>query len=181
MKDTLKEKEELVENSSEDENEEDVSEFNSLFLKVVKDRCQTPVTETTKVESKETEMEEPALLEEGPTRVVTLEDMDGLLSQEASGEDSEMANQTPPPTPAVRCSGTTTQQGQKSRKNKSRKVIDCNNVLTKEARALELPLLPTVIDEEEEEVKASGSCSCPEDTEMPSVLLGDPEVNSLHH
>nr|XP_023647958.1 U3 small nucleolar RNA-associated protein 14 homolog A-like [Paramormyrops kingsleyae] len=150
--DTLKEKEELVVDSSEDENEEDVSEFNSLFLKVVKDRCQAPVAETTKVEPKGTEKEEAALLEEGPTRVVTLEDMDGLLSQEASGEDSETANQTVPPPPAVRSSGTTSQQGQKSKKNKRRKVIDCNNVLTKEARALEVPLLPTVIDEEENDV-----------------------------
>ncbi|XP_048840250.1 U3 small nucleolar RNA-associated protein 14 homolog A [Brienomyrus brachyistius] len=150
--DTLEEKEEPVVDSSEDENEEDVSEFNSLFLKVVKDRCRAPVGETKKPESKGTEKEEPALLEEGPTRVVTLEDMDRLLSQEGSGEDSEMANQVVSPPPAVRSSGTTSQQGEKSKKNKRKKVIDCNKVLTKETRALEVPLLPTVIDDEENEV-----------------------------
>ncbi|XP_035290994.1 U3 small nucleolar RNA-associated protein 14 homolog A [Anguilla anguilla] len=135
---------EISEDEEEDE-EEEVSEFNSLFQKLAEKEQEAAMDAETTNSAKVEDREEPALLEEGLTRLRTLEDMD-LLSQEVSVEMDEPAALS---TETAGSEETTIPQPSKKKKRK-KNMIDCNEVLTKEAKVIKIPLAPTVIEEEEE-------------------------------
>ncbi|KAI1902662.1 hypothetical protein AGOR_G00018290 [Albula goreensis] len=128
------------------DDEEDVSEFNGLFQKLVQKDEEPVVDEGTGERAKEEEYGEKAFLEEGPVRLRTMEDMD-LLSQSAFTEPGE----APAPdtvTPGPEEAAATAPHVDKKKK---RKLIDRNEVLSKEAKVIQVPMAPTVTEEEEEE------------------------------
>ncbi|KAG9340143.1 hypothetical protein JZ751_021864 [Albula glossodonta] len=127
------------------DDEEDVSEFNGLFLKLVQKDEEPVVDEGTGERAKEEEYREKAFLEEGPLRLRTMEDMD-FLSQSAFIEPGEAAapdTVTPGPEEAAATAPNVD-------KKKKRKLIDRNEVLSKEAKVIQVPMAPTVTEEEEE-------------------------------
>ncbi|KAL4648318.1 hypothetical protein GN956_G6624 [Arapaima gigas] len=144
-------KEEVVGVNSEDddENEDEVSEFNSLFQRLVENGKETTVDEGTVQDTNVLDPEEPPLLEEGLSRVRTLEDVDELLNEDLAtegGQDYAAVTENVPAPPAKEPTG---QQADKTKKKKKRKVLDCNDVLTKEAKVLSVAMAPTAVDEEE--------------------------------
>ncbi|XP_041806638.1 U3 small nucleolar RNA-associated protein 14 homolog A [Chelmon rostratus] len=84
-------------------------------------------------------------LDEGLTRIRTLEDME-LLSQEDSAADK-----APVQTPAAENRPSETQQVGKNRKRK--RGIELKEVLTKETGVLQVPLAPTIEDSEDSDEK----------------------------
>uniref|UniRef100_A0A4W5QNM2 UTP14A small subunit processome component n=1 Tax=Hucho hucho TaxID=62062 RepID=A0A4W5QNM2_9TELE len=90
--------------------------------------------------------ESPALLEEGLVRVRTLEDVE-LLSQDVSASDPAPLTTTQTPGTEETDTQSATQQADKKRKRK--KMIDPNEVLTKEAKVIKMPLAPTAVEDVE--------------------------------
>ncbi|KAJ8401756.1 hypothetical protein AAFF_G00377270 [Aldrovandia affinis] len=110
---------------SEEEEEAEVSEFNSLFQKLVEKE------------------------QEGLSRLRTMEDMD-LLSQDASIETSESAKRSALTPGSEETAGTTTPQANVKKRNK-KKMIDRDDVLTKASKVIKVPMAPTAVEEEENE------------------------------
>ncbi|KAJ8276452.1 hypothetical protein COCON_G00082040 [Conger conger] len=134
---------EISDNDDDDEEVEDeVSEFNSLFQKLAEKEQVAVIEEATTNNAGAESCEEPALLEEGLTRLRSLEDMD-LLSQDVSIETGEPAVQS-----SVTAASEETAIPQLKKKKKN--MIDCNEVLTKEAKVIKIHIAPTAIEEEEE-------------------------------
>ncbi|XP_072548664.1 U3 small nucleolar RNA-associated protein 14 homolog A [Salminus brasiliensis] len=130
----------ISDNDDEDEEEEEqevVSEFNNLFNRLMKKSNPVPAVQ------EQTDGEE--LLDEGLVRVRTMEDLEAL-GQDIPVETSrpELVSETGTPS-AVSTS-------EPPNKKKKKKEIDPNEVLTKEAKVIKVPLVPTVVEEEEEEV-----------------------------
>ncbi|CAJ1078581.1 U3 small nucleolar RNA-associated protein 14 homolog A [Xyrichtys novacula] len=114
--------------------EEELSEFKNLYREI---------TESERAEEKE---EDPSpLLEESLARIRSLEDTEELLAQE------EAAVAPPPPqTPAAEeNSAPAVKKVEKPKKRK--RGIELRDVLTKDTRAVHVPLTQTVEDGEEEE------------------------------
>lgn len=114
-----------------EEEEEDVSEFNTLFRlmrseKTVEGPKHTPGQEV-----------EEELLNEGEIQVRNMEDLELL------GEDVE-----PQPTAEASLPQTAAEEDTSEPLNKKKREIDLQEVLTKEAKAVRVPFLPTVIEDE---------------------------------
>ncbi|KAJ8266512.1 hypothetical protein GJAV_G00131300 [Gymnothorax javanicus] len=128
------------------DDEEEVLEFNGLFQKLAEKEQEAVMEDETTGGAEGEDHEEAALLEEGLTRLRTLEDMD-LLSQDVSVEaDAPTAQSTVTPV-----SEETESLPPDRKKKKNKDMIDCNEVLTKEAIVIEAPMAPTAIEEEENE------------------------------
>lgn len=126
-----------VSDEEEDEEEEDVSEFNTLFRlmrseKTLGDPNQTPQG----LNTPEPENEE-GLLNEGPIRVRNIEDLEVLA------EDVD-----PRPIAAPSLPQTAVGEATSEPPNKKRREIDLKEVLTKDAKVVKVPFLPTVVEEE---------------------------------
>uniref|UniRef100_W5KGY4 UTP14A small subunit processome component n=1 Tax=Astyanax mexicanus TaxID=7994 RepID=W5KGY4_ASTMX len=130
-------KDEEEEEEEEEEAEEVVSEFNSLFNRLMK-------SNTTPAVPDQNEGEE--LLDEGLVRVQTMEDLEALRkdrTNEANQEASVPATDTPTAPESA--------SEPPNKKKRRRKEIDLKKVLTKQATVVKVPLAPTVLEEEEEE------------------------------
>ncbi|KAL7838043.1 hypothetical protein AOLI_G00264470 [Acnodon oligacanthus] len=138
--------EDMIEISDDEDKEEEeeeevvVSEFNSLFNRLMKSGSAPPVPEQTGAEGAE-------LLDEGLVRVRNMDDLEAL-QQDVVMETTQPAPASATPAPSME---TTSEPPKKKKKKKG---IDPNEVLTKEAKVIKMPLAPTVVDEEEEEVHA---------------------------
>ncbi|XP_049321179.1 U3 small nucleolar RNA-associated protein 14 homolog A [Astyanax mexicanus] len=132
-------KDEEEEEEEEEEAEEVVSEFNSLFNRLMK-------SNTTPAVPDQNEGEE--LLDEGLVRVQTMEDLEALRkdrTNEANQEASVPATDTPTAPESA--------SEPPNKKKRRRKEIDLKKVLTKQATVVKVPLAPTVLEEEEEEAE----------------------------
>ncbi|XP_036436531.1 U3 small nucleolar RNA-associated protein 14 homolog A [Colossoma macropomum] len=127
------------EEEEEEEEEVVVSEFNSLFNRLMKSGSAPTVPEQTGAEGAE-------LLDEGLVRVRNMDDLEALQ------QDVVMETTQPAPTSATPAPSVEAKSGPPKKKKK--KGIDPNEVLTKEAKVIKVPLAPTVLEEEEEEVHA---------------------------
>uniref|UniRef100_A0AAR2IKC6 UTP14C small subunit processome component n=1 Tax=Pygocentrus nattereri TaxID=42514 RepID=A0AAR2IKC6_PYGNA len=87
------------------------------------------------------------LLDEGLVRVRTMDDLEAL-QQDVVMDTTQPAPASATPAPSME---TTSEPPKKKKKKKG---IDPNEVLTKEAKVIKMPLAPTVVEEEEEEVHA---------------------------
>uniref|UniRef100_A0A6Q2XS52 UTP14C small subunit processome component n=1 Tax=Esox lucius TaxID=8010 RepID=A0A6Q2XS52_ESOLU len=90
--------------------------------------------------------EGPALLEEGLVRVRTLEDMELL------GQDVSACEPAPQTTQTLSTEQTEPQSATKQAdgKRKRKKMIDPNEVLTKEAKVIKVPFAPTAVEDVED-------------------------------
>ncbi|KAK6305606.1 hypothetical protein J4Q44_G00243860 [Coregonus suidteri] len=128
---------------SDDDEEAGLSEFTSLFHGLVKNHVEPPA-EQPKAGAGVGQGESPALLEEGLVRVRTLEDVE-LLSQDVSANDpAPLITQTPS------TEETDPQSATQQTKRKRKRVIDPNEVLTKEAKVIKVPLAPTAVEDVED-------------------------------
>ncbi|MGH0182287.1 UNVERIFIED_CONTAM: hypothetical protein FKN15_009100 [Acipenser sinensis] len=140
--------------------EADVSEFNSLFQRLVGNkpknqaakRAARPPAPQEEGESQEQgkedseEREEPPLLDETLTRVQTMEDLEHLEREET------LEAEVPEPESTVTGPGTETEEekpASKAGKRKRKKVIDPEEVLTRQAKVIKVPSAPTAIEDEE--------------------------------
>ncbi|XP_041707279.1 U3 small nucleolar RNA-associated protein 14 homolog A [Coregonus clupeaformis] len=128
---------------SDDDEEAGLSEFTSLFHGLVKNHVEPPADQP-KAAAGVGQGESPALLEEGLVRVRTLEDVE-LLSQDVSANDpAPLITQTPS------TEETDPQSATQQTKRKRKRVIDPNEVLTKEAKVIKVPLAPTAVEDVED-------------------------------
>ncbi|XP_067293797.1 U3 small nucleolar RNA-associated protein 14 homolog A isoform X2 [Pseudorasbora parva] len=111
-----------------DEEEEDVSQFNSLFKLMRSEKTQ------------EGQEDGEGLLDEGPIRVRNIEDLEVL------GEVLE-----PHPNVAQSLPQTASVEATTAPTNKKNREIKLNEVLTKEAKVINVPFSPTVVEEEHDE------------------------------
>ncbi|XP_005165685.1 uncharacterized protein isoform X1 [Danio rerio] len=118
--------EEEEKEEEEEEEEEDVSKFNSLFN----------LMRSEKTQKGQEDGEE--LLDEGQVRVRNMEDLEDL------GEGFE-------PQPSTTPSVTQTAIADKTSEPQNKKGISLSEVLTKEAKVIKVPFLPTVVEHEETE------------------------------
>ncbi|XP_059400416.1 U3 small nucleolar RNA-associated protein 14 homolog A [Carassius carassius] len=139
---------EVVEASDEEEDddddedeEEDVSEFNTLFRLMRSEKTLECSNQTR--EGLNTEDEE-GLLNEGQIRVRNIEDLE-VLDEVVDGRPVE----EPSGTPSAAAEATS------EAPLKKRREISLKEVLTKEAKAVKVPFLPTVVDEEERDEQIS--------------------------
>ncbi|XP_059199675.1 U3 small nucleolar RNA-associated protein 14 homolog A [Centropristis striata] len=123
-----------------DKEEEELSEFTSLFRDIA-ESCQETVAEKADTAADVSHMDTSAQLEEGLMRIRTLEDVE-LLSQEKSTTDE--APDQPQHPPATENMPSATQKAGKSRKRK--RGIELKEVLTKETKVIQVPLAPTIDD-----------------------------------
>uniref|UniRef100_A0A4W5QT50 UTP14A small subunit processome component n=1 Tax=Hucho hucho TaxID=62062 RepID=A0A4W5QT50_9TELE len=143
--------EEAVEISDDEEaveisdDEAGLSKFTSLFHGLVNNHMEPPADQP-KAGPGVGQGESPALLEEGLVRVRTLEDVE-LLSQDVSASDPAPLTTTQTPGTEETDTQSATQQADKKRKRK--KMIDPNEVLTKEAKVIKMPLAPTAVEDVE--------------------------------
>uniref|UniRef100_A0A674ELP7 UTP14C small subunit processome component n=1 Tax=Salmo trutta TaxID=8032 RepID=A0A674ELP7_SALTR len=146
----LRQTEDAVEISDDEEaveisDEAGLSKFTSLFHGLVKNHMEPPADQP-KAGPGVGQGESPALLEEGLVRVRTLEDVE-LLSQDISASDTALLTTQTPGTDETDTQSAT-QQADKKRKRK--KMIDPNEVLTKEAKVIEMTLAPTTVEDVED-------------------------------
>lgn len=125
--------------------EQGLSEFTSLFHGKVNRHVETQI-EQSKMEIETFQKESPVLLEEGLVRVRTLEDVEQL------NEIASIA-ELPPAKEAFNTEEANPQSEPQKTDNirKRKKGIDPNEVLTKEAKVITVPLAPTAIEVEEKE------------------------------
>ncbi|XP_073330323.1 U3 small nucleolar RNA-associated protein 14 homolog A [Pagrus major] len=121
--------EEEEENKAADEEEEELSQFTSLFREKAEEAAD--ITDTS------------AQLEEGLTRIRTLEDVELLSQEEAAADEAPL----PPPPAENPPPAAQKQEAGKTRKRK--RGIELKEVLTKEAKVIQVPLAPTVEDAED--------------------------------
>ncbi|KAJ7996270.1 hypothetical protein DPEC_G00235350 [Dallia pectoralis] len=137
-----------IEKSDDDDDDDDkddevveISEFSSLFRGLAKNHVEAPKSGTGPLVG---QTESPALLDEGLTRVRTMEDVE-LLSQDVC--------ELPPQTTMTQTTDQTEPQSatkQALGKRKRKKMIDPNEVLTKEAKVIKVPYTPTAIEDNED-------------------------------
>ncbi|XP_041096061.1 U3 small nucleolar RNA-associated protein 14 homolog A-like [Polyodon spathula] len=153
-------KEDAGEERCDEVEEEDVSEFNSLFQRLVGNKPKTqaakraarPPAPQGEGESQEQrkedreEREEPALLDERLTRVQTMEELENLEREET------LEAEVPEPDSTMTGPGIETEEEKptsKAGKRKRKKVIDPEEVLTRQAKVIKVPSAPTAIEDEE--------------------------------
>lgn len=124
-----------------DDEEAGLSNFTSLFHGLVNHI--EPPADQPKAGPGLGQGESPALLEEGLVRVRTLEDVE-LLSQDISASDTALLT-----TQILGTAETDTQSATQQADKKRKKMIDPNEVLTKEAKVIEMPLAPTAVEDVE--------------------------------
>ncbi|KAK7173963.1 hypothetical protein R3I93_003710 [Phoxinus phoxinus] len=124
----ISDNEENDDKEEEEEEEVDVSEFNSLFKLMRSEKTQ------------EGQEDGEGLLDEGPIRVQNMEDLEVL------GEVFE-----PQPTVAPSRPQTTVAEAASAPTNKKNMEIDLREVLTKEAKVINVPFFPTVVEDEHDE------------------------------
>nr|XP_046173777.1 U3 small nucleolar RNA-associated protein 14 homolog A isoform X1 [Oncorhynchus gorbuscha] len=140
--------EEAVEISDDEEalevsdEEAGLSTFTSLFHGLV--NHMEPPADQAKASPGLGQGESPALLEEGLVRVRTLEDVE-LLSQDISASDTALLT-----TQILGTEETNTQSATQQAGKKRKKMIDPNEVLTKEAKVIEMPFAPTAVEDVED-------------------------------
>ncbi|KAM4609314.1 U3 small nucleolar RNA-associated protein 14 homolog A [Polymixia lowei] len=133
-----------------DKEEEELTEFTSLFQGIEESQREAEA-EQNKATTEICQTEIPDQLEEGLMRLRTLEDME-LLSQEESPTDHPPVQTQQPPATEEPASG-----AQGTNKTKKRKrAIDLQNVLTKEAKVIKVPLAPSVVEDAEEKDEQRG-------------------------
>ncbi|XP_076867612.1 U3 small nucleolar RNA-associated protein 14 homolog A [Brachyhypopomus gauderio] len=120
------------EEEEEEEGAEVVSEFNSLFNRLM---------QSGRAQPQQVQAQGEELLDEGLVHVRTMDDLEALEEDEIAGP-SKPAPDSATPTPST---GATTEPPSKKKKG-----IDPNEVLTKEAKSIVVPLVPTMMEEEEE-------------------------------
>ncbi|XP_041111819.1 U3 small nucleolar RNA-associated protein 14 homolog A-like isoform X2 [Polyodon spathula] len=151
-------KEDAGEERCDEVEEEDVSEFNSLFQRLVGNKPKTqaakraarPPAPQGEGESQEQrkedseEREEPPLLEESLTRVQTMENLENLEREET------LEAEVPEPDSTMTGPGIQTEEEKPTSKaGKRKKVIDPEEVLTRQAKVIKVPSAPTAIEDEE--------------------------------
>uniref|UniRef100_A0A8C1UKQ1 UTP14C small subunit processome component n=1 Tax=Cyprinus carpio TaxID=7962 RepID=A0A8C1UKQ1_CYPCA len=122
---------EVSDKEEEEDEEEDVSEFNTLFRLMRSEK--TPGEE-----------DEEGLLSEGQIRVRSIEDLEVL---DEVVEPRAIEEPSAPQTAAAEATS--------EPPHKKKREINLKEVLTKEAKAVRLPFLPTVVDEEERDEQIS--------------------------
>ncbi|XP_040005138.1 U3 small nucleolar RNA-associated protein 14 homolog A [Xiphias gladius] len=128
-----------------DKEEKELSEFTSLF-QVIADGLRDTEVEQTGAAADAGHTDTSVQLEEGLMRIRTLEDME-FLSQVESATDK--APVQPQPTPATDDLPSATQKAGKNRKRK--RGIELKEVLTREAKVIQVPFAQTVEDAEDSE------------------------------
>ncbi|XP_030648367.1 U3 small nucleolar RNA-associated protein 14 homolog A [Chanos chanos] len=117
--------------------DEEVSEFNTLFTRLM-NSSKGPAA------SAGEQGEAEGLLEEGLVRVQTLEDLEDLAEDVGAVEPSEPASKPSTETPGP------SEEPSEPPSKKNKKEIDPNTVLTKDATSIKVPLTPTVVENEED-------------------------------
>uniref|UniRef100_A0A3B4WDK2 UTP14A small subunit processome component n=1 Tax=Seriola lalandi dorsalis TaxID=1841481 RepID=A0A3B4WDK2_SERLL len=126
--------------TAEDKEEQELSEFTSLL------RGLADARRDAEAEHAEATADTSAQLEEGLTRIRTLEDVE-LLSQEESAADKEPVQPPlPPPTKNLPPAAPV-------REKKRKRGIELKQVLTKETKVIHVPLTPAVEDAEDSDEK----------------------------
>uniref|UniRef100_A0A4W4G985 UTP14C small subunit processome component n=1 Tax=Electrophorus electricus TaxID=8005 RepID=A0A4W4G985_ELEEL len=120
------------EEDDEEEGAEVVSEFNSLFNRLM---------QSGRAEPQQIQAEEAELLDEGLVYVRTMDDLEALGQDEMAGP----SNAVPDPHTQTPSAEATTEPPSKKKKE-----IDPKEVLTKEAKTITVPLVLTAVEEEEE-------------------------------
>ncbi|XP_010868844.2 U3 small nucleolar RNA-associated protein 14 homolog A isoform X2 [Esox lucius] len=136
-----------IESSDDDDEVVEISEFTSLYRGLVKDHVEPPVEPPRAgADPCVSQGEGPALLEEGLVRVRTLEDMELL------GQDVSACEPAPQTTQTLSTEQTEPQSATKQAdgKRKRKKMIDPNEVLTKEAKVIKVPFAPTAVEDVED-------------------------------
>ncbi|XP_026881323.2 U3 small nucleolar RNA-associated protein 14 homolog A isoform X1 [Electrophorus electricus] len=126
------EEEDDEEEDDEEEGAEVVSEFNSLFNRLM---------QSGRAEPQQIQAEEAELLDEGLVYVRTMDDLEALGQDEMAGP----SNAVPDPHTQTPSAEATTEPPSKKKKE-----IDPKEVLTKEAKTITVPLVLTAVEEEEE-------------------------------
>ncbi|XP_034550117.1 U3 small nucleolar RNA-associated protein 14 homolog A [Notolabrus celidotus] len=127
------------EEEGEEEEEEQLSEFTNLYREISEKRREAERPDTT-------EENPSAHLDEGLTRIRTLEDADELLTQ----EESATPEQTPAAESTLPAAQSTPPARQKAGKLKKRKRgIELKEVLTKDTKVVQVPLARTIEDAED--------------------------------
>ncbi|XP_043075967.1 U3 small nucleolar RNA-associated protein 14 homolog A isoform X2 [Puntigrus tetrazona] len=125
------------EEEEEDEEEEDVSEFNTLFRLMRSEKTHEGPKQTPRELNTGVQEDKEDFLNEGQTRLRSIEDLEVLA------EDVD-----PHPTAAPSLPQTAVGEATSEPPIKKRREIDLKEVLTKDAKAVKIPLLPTVVEEE---------------------------------
>ncbi|KAL0192010.1 hypothetical protein M9458_010306, partial [Cirrhinus mrigala] len=120
-----------------EEEEEDVSEFNTLFRLMRSEKAVEGPKQTQKGLNTPGQDVEEELLNEEEIRVRNIEDLELL------DEDVE-----PQPTAEPSLPQTAAEEDTSEPPNKKKREIDLQEVLTKEAKVVKVPFLPTVVEEE---------------------------------
>uniref|UniRef100_A0A672PR14 U3 small nucleolar RNA-associated protein 14 homolog A-like n=1 Tax=Sinocyclocheilus grahami TaxID=75366 RepID=A0A672PR14_SINGR len=136
--------EEEEEEEDDDEEEEDVSEFNTLFRLMRSEKTLEGSNPTREGLNTPGQEDEDGLLNEGQVRVRNIEDLE-VLGEVV--DPQPIAEPSLPQTAAVEATS--------EPPNKKKREIDLKEVLTKEAKAVKVPFLPTVVDEEERDEQIS--------------------------
>lgn len=125
-----------------DKEEEELSEFTSLFRGLAQSHQDAEAEQAEAVAS-----HGDTQLEEGLMRIRTVEDVE-LLTQEESATDKEPVEPQPPPATENLSS---TEKAGKNRKRK--RGIELTKVLTKETKTIQVPLAQTIEDTEDSDEK----------------------------
>lgn len=126
------------EEEEDEDEEEDVSEFNTLFRLMRSEKTLEASGQTLNTEDEE------GALNEGQVRVRDIEDLE-VLDEVVEGRPVEEPSGTPSAAP----------EATSETPLKKRREISLTEVLTKEAKAVKVPFLPTVVDEEERDEQIS--------------------------
>uniref|UniRef100_A0A671KL54 U3 small nucleolar RNA-associated protein 14 homolog A-like n=1 Tax=Sinocyclocheilus anshuiensis TaxID=1608454 RepID=A0A671KL54_9TELE len=127
-----------------EEEEEDVSEFNTLFRLMRSEKTLEGSNQTREGLNTPGQEDEDGFLNEGQIRVRNIEDLEVL------GEVVDPQPIAEPSLPQAVAVEATSEPP-----NKKKREIDLKEVLTKEAKAVKVPFLPTVVDEEERDEQIS--------------------------
>ncbi|XP_039673952.1 U3 small nucleolar RNA-associated protein 14 homolog A [Perca fluviatilis] len=130
-----------------DKEEEELSEFTSL-LRGMADSRREAEAEKAEAAADASHTDASARLEEGLMRIRTLEDVELLRQEEPAADEAPEQPQQPPATENL---APATQKAGKKRKRK--RGIELKEVLTKEAKVIQVPLAPTVEDAEDPDEK----------------------------
>uniref|UniRef100_A0A673MWZ9 U3 small nucleolar RNA-associated protein 14 homolog A-like n=1 Tax=Sinocyclocheilus rhinocerous TaxID=307959 RepID=A0A673MWZ9_9TELE len=136
--------EEDDDDDDEEEEEEDVSEFNTLFRLMRSEKTLEGSNQTREGLNTPGQEDEEGLLNEGQIRVRNIEDLEVL------GEFVDPQPIAEPSLPRTAAVEATSEPPYKKKRE-----IDLKEVLTKEAKAVKVPFLPTVVDEEERDEQIS--------------------------
>uniref|UniRef100_A0A8C1UJG7 UTP14C small subunit processome component n=1 Tax=Cyprinus carpio TaxID=7962 RepID=A0A8C1UJG7_CYPCA len=135
---------EVSDKEEEEDEEEDVSEFNTLFRLMRSEKTREGSNQTRGGLNTAGEEDEEGLLSEGQIRVRSIEDLEVL---DEVVEPRAIEEPSAPQTAAAEATS--------EPPHKKKREINLKEVLTKEAKAVRLPFLPTVVDEEERDEQIS--------------------------